>query len=58
MDASNPLLSQIAIFARLLEMSEKGHVEEEEKRESPTGEASKPAPEEKRTTRGASRKKE
>ena len=62
MDASNPLLSQVAIFGRLLEMSEKGHAEgeeeKEEKRESVTGENSKPAAEEKRTTRGASRKKE
>ena len=31
MDASNPLLSQIAIFGRLLEMNEKGQIEEEEK---------------------------
>ena len=59
MDASNPLLSQVAIFGRLLEMSEKGLIEEEEKDiEQPAGESIKPVIEEKRTTRGASRKRE
>jgi len=28
MDASNPLLSQVAIFARLLELREKGAIDE------------------------------
>jgi len=28
MDASNPLLSQVAIFARLLELREKGNLED------------------------------
>ena len=59
MDASNPLLSQIAIFGRLLEMNEKGQIEEEEMdQEQPSGESAKPAVEEKRTTRGASKKRE
>ena len=59
MDASNPLLSQVAIFGRLLEMNEKGQIEEEEKEmDQPAGESAKPVVEEKRTTRGASRKRE
>ena len=59
MDASNPLLSQIAIFARLLEMSEKGEIEADEKLdEASEGDDDRPAFEEKRTTRGASKKKE
>lgn len=59
MDASNPLLSQVAIFARLLEMSEKGEIEEDDKKEfAVDDDDSKPVLEEKRTTRGASKKKE
>ena len=32
MDASNPLLSQVAIFARLLEMSELGEIENDDEK--------------------------
>ena len=48
----------MAIFGRLLEMSEKCQIDEEEKDPEPPASETKPAVEEKRTTRGASRKKE
>ena len=61
MDASNPLLSQVAIFARLLEMSELGEIENNDEKKDETGkldEDGKPVQEEKRTTRGARKKKD
>ena len=61
MDASNPLLSQVAIFARLLEMSELGEIENDDEKKDEAGgsdEDGQPAKEEKRTTRGARKKKD
>ena len=37
MDASNPLLSQVAIFARLLEMSELGEIENDDEKKDEAG---------------------